>query len=636
MFKTNILHKILGTLVLGLALTSCVDEALEPSKPAQPSSPIEGADDEFTLDVALTLDVFGGTPEQGLVNPMRSVEDYIDPERCRILFFDYQEKFLFESKSRWVRKLSTDNSGFSEWLVSVPFFSTGNDVTYNWDWDYIRDRITKYPFKIVILANRPEIQVHPDLATSWGDRDQRDDKVDYFDNSGPHWTAADTNVKSLIDLHHAQWDPVYTQKGQRASGAKEGYYDFIMGKDTKLGSSYYSNRTASATSAWVDFGPNNDDTGNKDTYSRRYNRMPSQDYPIPMYGVQEFDPITTWTRGTPFNLSKITKDGANSKYNLKSVSLLRSVVKLELLVSRTLAKPTYLALMYSNIYARAEPMDIWTPTDKLWAENHDNGCEWDDIFNYGNIVKSGDPTGIRSYDPPSGDDACFDAFRDRIAWFYSSWAENGPDGKPRWTFGNYGVSRVQSIARNNPNYPRMFNPITQRNTAVRMTSACDVSNSYSDGYYHFIIYTGERNINDPVYLANMSGYKTDEPDPEKAAKSIGMEGQICAFKFNIGSTCYLVPIKEYTNASSGASAGTTGIQTTTYSSTAEPDDGSMKDYFKLVYDNPNNRNYRPWPLLRNHVYRIVIGGTGVPARNGEPAEIIVNSEEMSSSTLKFQ
>lgn len=583
----KLIYILFATLLPWSALTSCSDDdfVLEQVTPPQSALDPEIFEQGLTLNMAITLDNMGGSGEY---NPMEDIENYIDPEKLRVMFFDSDDRFLFESKSRRVKKLgaATDHT---EWLVSVPFYDSGNDVGENWDWKRIRTALTTDSFKIAILANRPLVECYPDM-TKVGNA------VKQFRNDGPYWTSKDTGVKRVFDLHHSQWDPIYTDKGKRADGSIEGYYEFIMGTDpTKT--KYEERLLMSSTSCWVDHGANYDDQGTKWNDKRIWIR-PSQNYPIPMYGIQRFAPVTNWTEGTPFNLSDITQ-GGNKDYDYKAISLLRSVVKLELLIPMSYPKPSYVGMKYCNIYARCEPMDVWTPTDLIWKSDHANDCEWRNITAYGAISRTGDPQGDTQTTSPSSikDANSFQQYRERISWLYGAWLDKYKDGTPRWSFGKFGTANVGAHNTKKLPYPRVFNPLTQRNSDVVCRDASDMTSLYNTGlhytgYYHYVVYTGERNVNDPSDLFTL-GTTTSQNGGNGKAPTI-------SWVFNLGNNPTL-----YYNLPIGPNCGS--HSTTATNTNAIPANDVTYEYHKKVWANPFDETILPWPLVRNHVYRIVVG-----------------------------
>lgn len=639
--------------LFALAVGSCSDDDLQlPSDETE--SLLPDYKDEFSVNLSVTLDEMGGTV-LGVNDPMYEIENYIDPEKFRILFFSADDKFLFESKSRRVKKLGKSGD-FTEWLVSVPFYKSGNDTgEYDWRWDEIRDSLMADSFKIAILANRPLMECYPDLTSMYGTTG----KNKFFDNSGPNWTKDDFLKKDIFDLHHTQYDPIYTDKGRRSATKNlEGYYDFVMGYDPKAKSG--EERLLSSTSCWVDHGDDLQDsrkltvtkaTDGGSTTRRRF-RMPTQDYPIPMYGVQKFAPITDWTRGTPFNLSDVSH-GGNKNYDFRSVSMIRSVVRLDLYIpkkvgSYTVSKPSYVALRYSNIYARCEPIDTWTPTDITWKDSHTN-CEWEYIMNYGGMARAdGDNglTGLKNngeYESQWGSTAeteSFKKYRPRISWLYGVWKEKN------WHFKTLNPSHATADSVSVPletattRYPRIYNPCIQRNEIVMWDTknepGYDPLKDETD-YYHFIVYTGERNANDPSDLFNIGNPNSGKPVIEYWMFNI---------KYNGKNTIYAVPITKT------LTSGSNYFTYTGYNDGTEPGnmfgDGSVKfggssstavktiAYEKNFMNAPTNRSIMPYVLMRNHCYRIFLGTKAASRAGEDPTLVPILTEDLATRDIRFK
>lgn len=643
MFNKKLIYTFLIALAGAVSLPSCQDDPL-----VYPGEEQEETYPGHVLTFTMTLDPMGGSQGRGLESDLSRLENYINLEKVRVFFFDNQERFLFESKSRWVKKLS-GTGGHDEWLISVPFYPSGNDKDdYDWPWDSIRNSITNNDFKIAVLVNRPEIECYPDLQNA--EEDRLDQNNVSFDNAGPYWNKYDYKKKKMIDLHHCQWDPIYTDKGMRGLGQFPGFYQFVMGEDsTKIG---YRNKRMlmSSTSCWVDMGPLHNDKGDKytaGTSSCRKWKHPSQDYPIPMYGVQNFKKLEHWNPGTPFHLSDIITNSTsdNNGYEHRSISLLRSVVKLELLIDKTVVGNNknniqWLGNKYINIYARSEPIDVWTPTEELWTGDdlHSDGsslfedmnsgrefCEWELIKQYGPIAHSGDKTGTQSTpnlkEPNAAkkenDNASFIQFRERISWLYGCWSEDGPDKKPRWDFKAHGFTGTfaDKIQKNGATvgrgYPHIFNPVTQRNGNVyydkSMIEDCGT-------YYYCVVYCGEQNVNDPSDLFCMAGDGTGGSGKSPCPSWVLVYNNVC----------YNIPIMDHKNGHSHID------YKTGYTTTALPNNNVTYDFHKYVYENYTDIDNMPWPLMRNHVYRIVLGSAG---RSGE---LKVTSSHYTSPTLDFK
>lgn len=703
-------YRILAPLFACITLISCVDDNIQVG--IEDNEIPEIFTDGYSLNFRVTLDNMGGTRAVeavgGRAEQLEKLESYIDPEKFRVLFFDREDRFLFESKSRWVKKIvPTGDNDYSEWFVAVPIYAYGNDESEKWNWEEIRrvltgedindkdaegkdiykDKTGNVAFKIAILANRPNIEWNMGIngrdnsGNDWlrtkNDGTQYKDTLTrggYSIKNGPDWKTTDTRwgsedanvlqddqkIIKVYDLHHCQYDPIYDGKNWNDRSVDKvadlgndvigdpleynghfygnyGVYDFISGKTSYTIDGTYR-PTMGATSTWVDWGDNDDNKvqigpdGNS-TIVRKFAHL-TYEHPIPMYGIQAFASINNWVKGTPFNLSKITNGQTeeDNHYDFKSISLLRSVVKLELVLPR---KADFVLLYYPNIYARCEPMDVWTPTDEIWkgASIHDgkdkatdgSHCEWYDIIRNGPIALD---------DKVNSISGSLEEYPKRMAWFYGAWHEKG-----FWNFDGYAKSNDVIEKLNNYKnggykkggvycpYPRIFNSCVQRNTQ----DYCD--DYYQDiiGNYHYVVYTGERNVNDPSSLQNI-----DEVGSGKATVCYWLV-QVGDYRYGIAladpKECNKSPlVPEYRNSDTGyfyekqAKSGNTG---------------TLKDYPKLsnrmgAYETlvqQNNASNMPWPLLRNHVYTIRVGEitTKAVGNNG----ISITAEESHSETINF-
>lgn len=701
------------TIMLTLvALASCIYDEIDPE--ANPDDNIEVPEDiqkGYSLTLAVTLDKMGGTAATRVaLDPalypklaeLEEIENYINPEKFRVFFFDDKDQFLFESKSRWVKLLSESGDNTS-WLVAVPMFSYGNDIDdYDWDWTYIRKALTTASFKVAILANRPTEEYFPELEDNSGGGSS------WFDNSGPFWTKDNADPdkpelrKSVFDFHHCQWDPIYESKSKptrtvnniKYSYTGEPFYYFVMGEaeqeirpDGIPGQHDFP--TMSATSSWVDWGTrgvednknqNNWDTAWKDDKGAvvevRKNKMPSKDYPIPMYGIQQFNQIENWTEGTPFNLSTITAkdDGYSDGYDHRSISLLRSVVRLDLMIpAGSYSKPQMVMLYYSNVYARCEPMDVWTPTDKIWNEAHGDfdswgaeNCEWKSIMYYGPMVRGGDPTIGRQDNSESrvrisnvnATKPSADLYRKRLSWFYGAWLDKNPaTGESWWDFSEDAKLSKDKFGKENVvpekdntgryRYPRIFNSCIQRNQRVSCTD-----NGYIGivgGYHYFVVYTGERNMNDPAYQYDLGNPGSSSPT-------------VIYWQVAMNNKIYDFPITDYGRATENYGSG--AIESDAFSDRNAAVPNRLKDYlFNIrdlvsteykgpeettgaspanytigdhIYADEDKSKNLPWPLLRNHVYRITIGGQPNPALDTRAGGgLSVTCEDLHSESIRF-
>lgn len=588
-----------GALMLG----GCSAEDLVlPDGDAQESSPY--GKDVYSLGFTVTLDNMGtraGAPN-GDPDEVTRWENYINLERFRVLFFDKDDLFLFESKNRWVKQTEGGNS-FSSWFVSVPFGPYGNDSYgegYEYDWEKIRNILTSQEFKIVIMANRPPQLLYPgnfadsELQLPGG----------VFDNDGPYWGPSDFRQKSIFDLHHYQYDIIYADKGSHSTTA---YYDFIMGNIKT------DRPTMGAAINWVSF--DNGDTDkvslgdvSKGKYMRNL-KMPSQDHPIPMYGVQKFPaiPPSSWLPGTTFDIS-IQPDGVypETPYEgRQAISLLRSCVRLDLKIPKSVKggkQPTHISLWYSNIYSRTEPMDNWTPTNELWNHNgephSDSNCELTLLRKHGNVINKLGLTNSKQ------------TYQDLIKWFYTAWKEKG------WDF--YRIDDTKNAPPDVDEFPRIMNSCIQRNQFITLQNG-NYTNYFSDAnsYWHYVVYTGERNPNDPNTFTELN------KNPYIAFFAISWDN----------TNYYMVPLFDYQAISTDKS---------TISSLFGPhSDGSIGNasaptaYNNFITNTLPTRSGGdiPYPLLRNHIYTFTLTGTKAGGDELDPTMIM--SDVRASDNINF-
>lgn len=564
-----------------VAMTSCSDSSDDLLAEIEQSVSPEEQDHGYSIGLTITLDAMGGRSVTPADDPLWEMENYIDPKKLRVLFFDKDDKFLFESKSRWVKQIETSNDN-SRWYVSVPFFTYGNEE--DWNWEEIKRKVKSEPFKIAILANRPQMEWCPNYDTL------TNVQLGWFDNTGPHWGPADMGKRDVFDLHHCQRDPMYVGKNYDTNKVYAGFYDFVQGGNPEI-----DEPLMGATSSWVDYGTKDD--GEKDPWGYRYFKKPDKSYPIPMYGIQQFQPLTDWAEGTTYNLTRASD---------KPVSLLRSVVKIELLLPK---EPTFVILKYINVYARCEPMNVWTPTDQIWGEHNSNECEWETVWKYGTLSKRTDYTTDNSkntidkngnwHQGATGTvEDCKEQYQNRMSWLYGIWAK-----EKGWDWNGQKVDLPKETEKGK--YPQILNSCIQRNNFVNCEK---VRAGYRDGYIRYVIYTGERNVNDPSKLDQLNA-----------------EGTVAYWHFGINNKVYSIPLaKNFPQNLTYKKVGSSGLSDDkAYSihitpctdgisghdkepTNAPASSNVMNQYFYAVQEMTNYQNM-PIPLIRNHVYRFKIG-----------------------------
>lgn len=527
----------------------------------------------YAINLNVTLDVMGGTRSDGsLLDPrMASIErmqNYVNPEKFRVLFFDSHDKFLFESKSRWV-KIKEQDGEYISWKVSVPFFTYGNDNEYEWDWEEIKYKLTHEDFKIALLVNRPDNEWYPGFKNTGLEEQER-----WFDNSGPHWGRQNSiaykiacekagqnlmkdgsapDVKDIFDIHHSQYDPVYHGKdsssGNGSSNVGNGFYKVVMDNYTAgidVGQAAFAamRPQMSSTSSWVKWDmqwrPDEADeyikkyagvfkqksTGSGDPdkmedvygWNVRSTLLPSEDHPIPMYGVQSYKQIkgADWLDGTTFVLDRQGELDENGEPIIDlPISLLRSVARLDLYIPKQY-DVEYVGFQYANIYARCEPMNNWTPTNELWDKTQDHfigvgetSCDESKLVKYGPITE---PEKI-------GFSESMTAYWKKLAWMYGAWLQKD---RRVWNWGANKITKYPAGTSTNDSTwaanivkdvgidpPQIMNACIQRNERIIVSK--DQNFNDEPGYNHYIVYLGERHTNAPSSLNNIGNTGSGNP-----------------------------------------------------------------------------------------------------------------------------
>ena len=257
--------------------------------------------------------------------------------------------------------------------------------------------------------------------------------------------------------------------------------------------------------------------------------LPSKDYPIPMYGIQDFDPIGEyWEPGVLFNLSQYN-NAQKMGYNYRNVSLLRSLSRVEVMLDKTAfkQKPAHVFLRSMNRSARITPVDFFTPTDIIW--NGFNSSSVSDIKRLQNYINSGnleeqkiiqntpgvvqEEKNIMQYGPiyigtnaNSGQSSTqkLNEYRKTTAWPFGIWEHQwGWD----WNRGNgyvdnfdtYQVGQTRAhTGQTVPEYPRILHTRISRSDYARFTEVEDPN------YWHYIIYIPEKNITDADNPGNIA------------------------------------------------------------------------------------------------------------------------------------
>ena len=334
--------------------------------------------------------------------------------------------------------------------------------------------------------------------------------------------------------------------------------------------------------------------------------MPDKENPIPMYGIQDFDPIGEyWTPGELFNLSAFNGLHPERKYNYKWISLLRSVAKVELKIAKAPfngKKPQYVYMRSMNQTARLNPMDVLTPTDQIWygdAEHNIAGIEQE-------------TSNIQAYGPmfqgryaKIADEVGF--FWNRLAWFYGIWTHpivgisssydaDAAKGK-KWDWNSntargVGDKYIAISYDNSIPSPRVFNPHINRS---------DYTHFYYDyaredaTYWYYTLYMPEKHMSD----ANKASDLTSKPKclhiemrwegrNDDSNLDDNASYRIYFAKTDLGGTAVgIYDRDDYENV-------------TAENTKDKPYQGAYE------YDLDNLKTF--YPIVRNHVYEITVEG----------------------------
>lgn len=682
------LKYILIYLLPVLFIGSCTDEVLLENAGTSDDFNIAEFSDGFSLAFDVTLDDLGGDigtrgDDEAEITEW---ENYLDPEEFRIIFFDQNNRYLFESKTRWLTPVASHHGG-SRWRVGVPVFQyvadsyDDTDPEYSgqpvqdgeYNWNRIVEIMKEEPFKVAILANRPSKVEVPELSDWRESDDPTFNKVASMGSAlnGPFWTPKNSiatenvdidQVASVIDLHHCQFDPLYYYKSETGNATGAGWYDFIMDYDNytdkKSGETLRKVPFMGAATSWVSANrsrkvPDLHNEKQSDPRTIRYYRLPvdrrGEGHPangiitdrgdgyveynsdlldenqyIPMYGIQKFEALSTWEKGKTYNLSEQT-GSQTGDYQYKSIKLLRSVVKLELRIPMYDDNGNYIdidnewaQLWLNNYMARCEPMDVSTPTNEIWNDLHEN-CEWKNIRDYGLLA-----------DNDENQD-----FKKKLGWFYGSWLDMG------WKFkeGKNKDGNNIEIPQTPQPYPKIFNPLTQRLQGALITDCYlpiegtrdrNGKPIHPEQFFHrWVVYCGERNMNDQTTLGNAKSTGTLTYFRIHVRKIDSYNNEIS------GSDCiFNIPIVDYSVSNNPVNDYLKETEYTEGVTGREPQniyfmDGistNFRKYIEAMMDQKDSKYY-PYPLLRNHFYRITVSfndsddGIEVKVINGEKRTI---------------
>lgn len=486
----------LSCLLVPLILFSCNNEGIMPDK----EETDKGAS---SSSLVFYLDAGTGFATRAIANGVEDREDYVDPKNTHVLFFSEGGYFLFDASASElevedeVKIEGEENRTYVKVEVQLGNIKDENNNPVG---KTIHENLSKNKFKVAVLANWPET---PDWK--------------YATNSKLNNSIDQTAYKTLNDLHFLKdaYDTGYVQ-------------DFV------------NNNGMPEYSDW-----DNKRTGYKSTEKL-----------IPMFGVQEFDPLGVWINGESIELTPnpnssgnngSTSGGASTIADVNEItvkegdpiSLIRSVAKVEVYFY---TNPVSVQMMNMNSKAYCEPVDVNTSTSESWVKDHYNdNCEW---FN------------IQKYGLWEGNYAAW------MKGLYNSWFDSN-NVSSTWNTTTYGK------------YPRIFHP--------HVESLIDCKFNYAgsqNGLDKWVIYVPEQCIATPESI-------TDGNNPKVP---------YIEYKYPNETGYHRIYFTNYTD-NEDKYTGPVNEAVKTIGGTLEEHENYLKSMDNLK---------KHWPIMRNHVYRFTV------------------------------
>lgn len=314
---------------------------------------------------------------------------------------------------------------------------------------------------------------------------------------------------------------------------------------------------------------------------------------ISMYGVQDFEPVpeTVWPDGTTFNLSRYVdthtgREAANYRY--RTISLLRSVAKVEVLVPTSIfPDPSHMYMRTINRFSRSAPIDVFTPTNIIWdgwdtsnperyptsaVDAKSNTHYYNQALGVDDEARALRTKGF-TYDYNS---STVQAYQNAVAWLFGIWqSEYG------WKWNGRNIN----IAQTDP-YPRVFNTRISRSDFAHMINGGKMRVD-GEEYYYYYAYLPEKNVTDP----NDKGTLNESPKVMRIEMRFGDRNSDDNLDDNASYRIYFTP----------------GGKGNGINSRDDYDDNMEKgnsDSNSVPMQNLKNI----YPVMRNHLYRFKITG----------------------------
>lgn len=297
--------------------------------------------------------------------------------------------------------------------------------------------------------------------------------------------------------------------------------------------------------------------------------MPSEEFPIPMYGIQTFEGIEDYiVADHTFNMSVKDENmhlpsDKREKYNFHFIYLLRSVAKVEIRFKESVFRnnlPEHVFMRVMNRSAYCCPMDVINPTEWIWfgheaLSNPFLGNRTETIPDearpetfvgaeqeFKNLIAFGPLHKDRTLDSKG--------YRDMTTWFYGNWTEEAEDESLQqyfpmkaWTFteGFSGYNATMTHREGTLPFPRIFNTRIDRSDYCRFHNVGRVRDKDTGEWYiSYVMYCPEKNIDD----ADTKGQLSVRPKIQHVEMKFKGMNEAANFDDN---DCYRIYFTDYVN-----------------------------------------------------------------------------------------
>lgn len=323
-------------------------------------------------------------------------------------------------------------------------------------------------------------------------------------------------------------------------------------------------------------------------YTDQEGIMPNENNPIPMYGVQEFEPMLTWSYGTIYDISQ-----EQNTY----IWLLRSIAKVEVYVPQRFGKISHIYMRNFNTAGRCEPIDVETDTKKLWDHVHNskdkNLLEIKRLMNY-----------KQAYNSSIKNESEY-AFW--LKWFYGSWANTYWKNSRRliddiWEVDNSKKSgwdfNLNTFEESN--YPKIFNAYITNSDFAHFTYGGEYS-AEGEIFDKYVIYVPEKYLDNPSIVGDRSSKpQVAHIEYRFVEKESSEDNYYHNSQTNLDDNdCYRIYFTNYGSSS--------GLDESLYPVNTEIKSVRKNEFDEYEKSESINKH---WPIIRNHIYQFFLGGKG--------------------------